>query len=67
MIQVTISSSISSFPSEIHERLCIGPITLGDLIAILPYANPTLVLEISGSDLWNALESGLSKYPAQEG
>ncbi|TFK22405.1 Metallo-dependent phosphatase [Coprinopsis marcescibilis] len=44
-----------------------GKITLGDLMTIVPYLDPVVVSEIDGNTLWDALESGLSKWPAQEG
>jgi 5'-nucleotidase len=50
-------------PTEVVE----GEITLGDILEILPFEDPTVVLELDGEALWDALEAGLSKYPAQEG
>ncbi|KAF8431807.1 Metallo-dependent phosphatase-like protein [Boletus edulis BED1] len=44
-----------------------GVITLGNILEILPFDDPTVVLELDGESLWDALEEGLSKYPAQEG
>lgn len=44
-----------------------GVITLGNILEILPFEDPTVVLEMDGESLWDALEEGLSKYPAQEG
>lgn len=42
-------------------------ITLGNILEILPFDDPTVVLELDGESLWDALEGALSKYPAQEG
>ncbi|EIW81814.1 Metallo-dependent phosphatase [Coniophora puteana RWD-64-598 SS2] len=44
-----------------------GPITLGDLMQMLPFTDPTVVAEMTGDALWTAMESGLSKWPVQEG
>lgn len=44
-----------------------GNITLGNLMTILPYLDPTIVVELNANELWDALESGLSAYPKQEG
>ncbi|EIN11144.1 Metallo-dependent phosphatase [Punctularia strigosozonata HHB-11173 SS5] len=44
-----------------------GPLTFGDLLTILPYLDPTVVVELDANTLWDALESGLSRWPAQEG
>jgi 5'-nucleotidase len=45
----------------------IGFLTLGDVLEILPFEDPLVVLEISGKALWGALEAALSTWPAQEG
>lgn len=34
---------------------------------ILPFGDPLVVLELDGEAIWDALESGLSTWPAQEG
>ncbi|KZS99021.1 Metallo-dependent phosphatase [Sistotremastrum niveocremeum HHB9708] len=44
-----------------------GEITLGDILEILPFEDPVVVIEIDGEGIWDALESSLSTWPAQEG
>eukprot|EP01062_Namystynia_karyoxenos_P081643 TRINITY_DN900_c0_g4_i1.p1 TRINITY_DN900_c0_g4~~TRINITY_DN900_c0_g4_i1.p1 ORF type:complete len:1413 (+),score=400.94 TRINITY_DN900_c0_g4_i1:70-4239(+) len=44
-----------------------GPLTLADLLAIVPIEDPIVVLELSGAQIVEALEGALSKYPAHEG
>jgi len=44
-----------------------GPITLGDIYEILPFDDPIIMLELTGEDIWSALENGFSTWPAQEG
>ncbi|GJE86791.1 bifunctional metallophosphatase/5'-nucleotidase [Phanerochaete sordida] len=44
-----------------------GVVTLGDILEILPFEDPIVVLEMDGETLWAALEAGLEKWPAQEG
>ncbi|CAA7267942.1 unnamed protein product [Cyclocybe aegerita] len=44
-----------------------GPITIGDILEILPFEDPIVVLEVDGATLWDALESSLRMWPAQEG
>ncbi|KAJ6553022.1 Metallo-dependent phosphatase [Mycena capillaripes] len=44
-----------------------GFITLGDLTTILPYSDPTIVVEVDANTLWDTLESALSRHPSQEG
>ncbi|KAG6874324.1 hypothetical protein C0995_001549 [Termitomyces sp. Mi166 len=44
-----------------------GIVTLGNILEILPFEDPTVVLELDGAAIWDALESSLSTWPAQEG
>ena len=44
-----------------------GNVTLGDILEILPFQDPIVVLELDGETLWAALEAALSTWPAQEG
>lgn len=41
--------------------------TLGDILDILPYSDPAVLIEVDGATLWDALNSALSKWPAHEG
>jgi 2',3'-cyclic-nucleotide 2'-phosphodiesterase (5'-nucleotidase family) len=45
----------------------LGLITMGDILEILPFDDPLVVLEIDGETLWDALESSLKLWPAHEG
>jgi 2',3'-cyclic-nucleotide 2'-phosphodiesterase (5'-nucleotidase family) len=47
--------------------MMIGNITLGDILEIVPFEDPVVVLELDGERLWGALEASLEKWPAQEG
>ncbi|KAG6854980.1 hypothetical protein C0991_009803 [Blastosporella zonata] len=44
-----------------------GVVTLGNILEILPFEDPVVVLELDGAAIWDALESSLSTWPAQEG
>ncbi|GLB35152.1 putative 5'-nucleotidase family protein [Lyophyllum shimeji] len=44
-----------------------GIVTLGNILEILPFQDPIVVLELDGAAIWDALESSLSTWPAQEG
>ncbi|KAI1790780.1 Metallo-dependent phosphatase [Ganoderma leucocontextum] len=44
-----------------------GLITLGDILEILPFEDPVVVLELDGETIWAALEASLETWPAQEG
>lgn len=45
----------------------LGIITLGDILEILPFDDPVVVLELDGEAIWDALEAALGTWPAQEG
>ncbi|KAL0567578.1 hypothetical protein V5O48_014416 [Marasmius crinis-equi] len=47
--------------------MCAGNITLGDILEILPFDDPVVVIEVDGATIWDALESSLETWPAQEG
>jgi 5'-nucleotidase len=44
-----------------------GYLTVGNVMEILPFQDPIVVLQMDGSKIWTALESSLSTWPAQEG
>ncbi|KAF8522159.1 5'-nucleotidase, partial [Hysterangium stoloniferum] len=44
-----------------------GVVTLGDILEILPFEDPIFILEMTGEVIWQALESSLKTWPAQEG
>ncbi len=44
-----------------------GDVTVGNIVAVLPFDNLLVVLEIKGSTLKAALENSVSAYPAQLG
>lgn len=40
---------------------------MGDVLEILPFEDPIIVIEVDGEMLWDAIESSLSTWPSQEG
>ncbi|WFD34813.1 hypothetical protein MCUN1_001657 [Malassezia cuniculi] len=44
-----------------------GRITLGNVLEVLPFEDSVVLVELTGQDIWDALENGLSSYPRQEG
>ena len=40
---------------------------MGDVLEILPYDDPVVIIEVDGETLWDAFESSLKVWPAQEG
>jgi 5'-nucleotidase len=65
----------TSFPAETYEPAdktlvrsdaASGPydIVLGDIYAIQPFGNVFSIIEVTGSQIWAALENGVSRYPS---
>ncbi|KAL7622706.1 hypothetical protein AAE478_006384 [Parahypoxylon ruwenzoriense] len=44
-----------------------GPILLKDIMNCFPFEDPVVVINVTGQAIWDALENGLSQYPALEG
>ncbi|KAK0622056.1 Metallo-dependent phosphatase-like protein [Bombardia bombarda] len=44
-----------------------GPIRVKDVTDCFPFEDPVVVIKVTGKALWEALESGVSLYPALEG
>ncbi|KAK9710856.1 hypothetical protein K7432_008186, partial [Basidiobolus ranarum] len=44
-----------------------GDVTLRTIMDIFPFEDPTVVIQVKGSDLWDALENSVSMVPKQEG
>ncbi|KAF8503744.1 Metallo-dependent phosphatase [Russula emetica] len=66
----TQESAGADWFADILRHTCpnrLGYLTLGDVLEILPFEDPLVVLEISGKTLWEALEASLTTWPAQEG
>jgi 5'-nucleotidase len=44
-----------------------GPFTIGDLLRVLPFVDPVVVISVTGAQLLEALEAGVSKFPTLDG
>ena len=44
-----------------------GPITVGEVITVLPFANTLATMEVTGAELKEAFEISFSKYPGENG
>ncbi|EAQ88608.1 hypothetical protein CHGG_05227 [Chaetomium globosum CBS 148.51] len=44
-----------------------GPIRIKDITDCFPFEDPVIVMKVSGQGIWDALENGVSLYPALEG
>ncbi|MCF8008597.1 MAG: 5'-nucleotidase C-terminal domain-containing protein [Halanaerobiales bacterium] len=51
----------------IRASISTGKITKGDVITVLPFGNTTVVKKVTGAQLLDIVEHGLSQYPAHEG
>lgn len=40
---------------------------MGDVLEILPFEDPIVVLAVDGETIWSAMEASLSTWPGQEG
>ncbi|KGF71661.1 hypothetical protein DO97_16475, partial [Neosynechococcus sphagnicola sy1] len=45
----------------LRNDLTIGPITLGQLLEVLPFGNTIVRVDLTGEQIWTALENGLSR------
>ena len=52
---------------SIRASIAAGPVTKGDLIAVLPFGNTTGLVEVTGAELVAMLENGLAAYPEPSG
>src|SRR5690606_1606077 len=44
-----------------------GPITVGEVITVLPFGNTLATMEVTGAELKEAFEKSVSSYPAENG
>lgn len=51
----------------IREKISAGPITVDEVIKVLPFGNTLATMEISGAELKQAFEQSFSKYPDENG
>ncbi|KAK0390092.1 hypothetical protein NLU13_3665 [Sarocladium strictum] len=44
-----------------------GAITVKTIVNCFPFEDPCILIKVPGQAIWDALENGVSQYPAQEG
>ncbi|KAH7135943.1 5'-nucleotidase-like protein [Dendryphion nanum] len=44
-----------------------GVLKLRDIVNCFPFEDPVVVMQVTGQAIWDALENGISNYPALEG
>lgn len=62
-----VRPAVDTVYTGINWILSIGNVTLGDILEVLPFEDPIVVIELDGAAIWDALEAALSTFPAQEG
>lgn len=60
-------TNTQSYVNSLTPALILGNMTIGDILGILPFKDPLVMLELDGETIWAALESGLRSWPAHEG
>lgn len=48
----------------IREAIEAGPITLEDVLTLLPFENSVVTIELTGAEVWATLEHAVSQFPA---
>lgn len=51
----------------IRSAINAGPITVGEVITVLPFGNTLALMDITGAELKEAFEHSVSQYPAESG
>ncbi|MCD5407332.1 MAG: 5'-nucleotidase C-terminal domain-containing protein, partial [Desulfotomaculum sp.] len=51
----------------IRASIDVGPVTRGEVYEVLPFDNYIVALQLTGQQIWQALENGVAKYPALRG
>lgn len=67
MIRVTGADLALMNGGGIRETIEAGNITRGDVLTVLPFSNHIVTMDVTGAIILEALEHGLSGYPADAG
>lgn len=51
----------------IRESIEAGKVTMGDVMTVLPFNNDLVTITLTGAEIKEAMENGVSKTPAQDG
>lgn len=51
----------------IRAKIDAGEVTLREVFSVLPFDNNMMMVEASGETIWNALQNGISAWPATNG
>lgn len=67
MQKLTNADMVLTNGGGIRASIPAGDITMNDLVTVFPYGNVVVVKELTGQEIKEALELGVSEYPAQKG
>lgn len=67
MQQLTNADMVLTNGGGIRASIPAGDITMNDLVTVFPYGNIVVVKELTGQEIKDALELGVSEYPNQKG
>lgn len=51
----------------VRADIAIGDVTYGDIIKVHPFGNMACAIEVTGEQIWQALELGAAAYPGESG
>ena len=51
----------------IRDSIEVGPITYGEVLKVLPFGNSLAIMELTGEEIYEALEHGAKEYPNPSG
>jgi 2',3'-cyclic-nucleotide 2'-phosphodiesterase (5'-nucleotidase family) len=67
MVEATGADAALTNGGGIRASIAAGDVTRGDIITVLPFNNTVVVVEVTGQDLYDALEWGYSRLPESNG
>ena len=67
MVDATGADAALTNGGGIRASINAGNVTRGDIITVLPFNNTVVVVEVTGQDLYDALEWGYSRLPESNG
>jgi 2',3'-cyclic-nucleotide 2'-phosphodiesterase (5'-nucleotidase family) len=67
MVEATGADVAFTNGGGIRASIPAGDVTRGDIITVLPFNNTVVVIEVTGQDIYDALEWGYSRLPESNG
>jgi 2',3'-cyclic-nucleotide 2'-phosphodiesterase (5'-nucleotidase family) len=67
MVEATGADAALTNGGGIRASIDVGDITRGEIITVLPFNNTVVVVEVTGQDIYDALEWGYSRLPEANG